>query len=109
MSLLIEKNTPFGASVKARYWRVVQTNVNWYARTAAVQIAGFTDEAAYKGGAQAIAQVTFEWFQDRVAYNIGSNQVQFDCPFPFTPDGNILAAAYTSIKVLETWQNATDC
>lgn len=109
MSLLIEKHTPFGASVKARYWRVVQTNINWYNRTAAIQLVGFTDEASYKSGAQAIAQVTFEWLQDKVVYNIGSNQVQFDCPFPFTPDGNVLSTAYTSITTLETWQNATAC
>ena len=109
MALSIEKNTPFGPMVKARYWRIIQTNINWFNRTASVQIAGFTDEESYKAGAQAIAQVTFEWYQDKVAYNIGQNQNVFDCKFPFSPVTGVLAAAYSTIKTLETWQLAEDC
>lgn len=109
MALSIEKTTPFGPTVKARHWRIITTNINWYNRTASVQIAGFTDEESYKSGAQAIAQITFEWHQNKVAYMIGQNQNVFDCPFPFSPVTGVLTAAYNAIKTLETWQLAEDC
>lgn len=107
MSLFIAKPTPFG-SIKATYWKVIQTEINWHAKLARVQLAGYVDEQSYKDKAQPIAVVQFEFHGERVFFNLGSNQVQFDCPFPFAADQPVVATAYNAIKKLETWDTAED-
>lgn len=88
MALLLEVPSEFSDSVKVSYWKIGETNIDWWRQDAKVILYGFVDEAARRGNKSAML----------------TKLVQFpSARFPFKLDDtlNPVARAYTQLKTGE--------
>lgn len=100
MALQKQKDTQFG--IKANYWKVVQTNINWLDKKANIIMAGFENEASRRANNTALSRVNYEYEE---ILDIGDKIIS---PFPFVPEDDIVAKSYELIKQTKDFEKSLD-
>jgi len=91
MALSKSIDTSYG--VQASYHKITETKIDWHNRAANLTVQSFIDEAARNTGKLAITTHSYYWAGD---------------DFIFSPAGNVVADAYTKLKLMESWADSID-
>jgi hypothetical protein len=91
MALSKSIDTSYG--VQANYHKITETKIDWHNKVANITVQSFIDEAARTLGKMAIMTHSYYWASD---------------DFIFYPAGNVLADAYTKLKLMESWADSID-
>jgi len=99
MALLLQQPTEFSDNVTLSYWKVCDTNINWYEEKYIIRIAGFIDEASRRAGKAPV---------EIKAYSYPGTFPPSEDPFPFSVDDNVVAKTYEILKSRPEWQDSQD-
>lgn len=100
MALQKQKDTQFG--IKANYWKIVKTNIDWHNKKANIIMVGFENKASRQANNAPLSQTNFEY---EGTVEIGDKVL---VPFPFLPEDNIVAKSYELIKQTKDFAGALD-
>jgi hypothetical protein len=99
MALLLEKPSDFSDEVLLSYWKVCDTNINWYEEKFIINIAGFIDESSRRAGKTPVKIIS---------YSYPGTFPPSEDPFPFSVDDNVVAKTYEILKLKPEWSEAQD-
>ena len=92
MALSKTMTTPYG--VNATYHKINNITISWHSRTCFVDFYSYLNLEARESNKYPLASAYFQFIED---------------DFTFDVDSNITEQVYTKIKLLQEWQDATDC
>ena len=93
MALLKKIDTNFG--VKAEYWKIGKTFVDWHNKSIQILVLGFSSKEVRKAGSDSLVSESF--------LVSGSD---FDSNFPV--EGNLVQSCYTYVKKQSSFKDSKD-
>ncbi len=102
MALKVEREFN-NSGVTVEYWKIINTNIDWFAKTITIHIGGFLTQEARQSGKNPLFRLERSWSVD---------------DFDLEPTDNILEKAYNKLKVsvldnegkeTNLFVNSTDC
>lgn len=88
MALYKQKEDIYGNS-GIKYWRIIETNIDWANRQSHITLAGYVDKQARMDGKQPLECVSFDWNGDDFPFSINVLDQEGE---------NIVRVAYEKIK-----------